>query len=136
MMEPLRFELLQKPGRPPGEDGFRMTGRATGGTSLARVWLRHSEVWARNPDPRLGNVAWDIRFFVRDDSAFALQQEFTLRDLEGMLTGWDWPQKPEGLDALRPNGDKVYDAVLVWAMRATGYIAPPPAAEPEPAPAG
>ena len=136
MKLPQRFEFLQKPGRPLGEDGFRMTGRSPNGNSLARVWLRRSEVWARNPDPRLGDVAWDVRCFVCDDSAFALQQEFTLRDLDGMLTGWEWPQKPDGLDAQRPKGDTVHDAVLAWALRATGYTAPAPTAESEAAAAG
>jgi hypothetical protein len=130
MLKPQRFEFLQKPGRPLGEDGFRMTGRSPQGTALARVWLRRSEVWARNPDPRMGAVDWDVRCFVCEDSAFALQQEFTLRDLEGMLSGWEWPQKPAGLDAHRPNGDLVHDTVLAWALRATGYT---PQAPSEPA---
>lgn len=130
MLKPQRFEFLQKPGRPLGEDGFRMTGRSPQGTALARVWLRRSEVWARNPDPRMGAVDWDVRCFVCEDSAFALQQEFTLRDLEGMLSGWEWPQKPAGLDAHRPIGDLVHDTVLAWALRATGYT---PQAPSEPA---
>lgn len=112
-----------------------MTGRAAQGSALARVWLRRSEVWARNPDPRLGAVDWDVRCFVCEDSAFALQQEFTVRDLEGMLSGWQWPQMPTGLDTQRPNGDTVHDAVLAWALLATGYTpVNTPATTPDPGP--
>ena len=126
-----RFELLQGGGRPAGEDGFRLLGQAIEGVATAQVWLRRIDTWNRYLDPREPEGAWDVRLYIREDSAFALQQEFTLRDLDELGTRFSWPATPAGLAALKPNGDRVYDAVLAWTRRVTGVDVPPAPPAPE-----
>ncbi len=125
-------ELLQKPGEPVGSNGFRLVGRSTDGESRVRLWLRRADTWNRYLDPRLPQGEWDLRLYVRQDSAFALQQEFSLADLEGLKEAWEWPHDDGALASLQPNGDRVHDAALAFARSVTSPPAPVlPNAEPE-----
>lgn len=117
-------ELLQKPGEPAGSNGFRLVGRSSDGTSRARLWLRRADTWNRYLDPRLPQGEWDLRLYVRHDSAFALQQDFTLAELDGLKDTWEWPQDDGVLAGLKPNGDRVHDAAIAFAKSVTSPPTP------------
>jgi hypothetical protein len=130
-------ELLHKPGEPAGSSGFRLVGRSSDGGSVARLWLRRADTWNRYLDPRSPQGDWDLRLYVRRDSAFALQQEFSLADLDGLKESYEWPTDASELAALSPNGDSVHDAALEFALSVTAMALaePPPETEVEAVPA-
>ena len=120
MMTPARLQLLQQADAPAGSDGFKLTGHAIEGVGLCRVWLRRSNPWDRYLDPRLQRGAWDVRFYVKLDSAYALDPDFTVRDLDGVLDTWAFDADATALIHLVPNGDPIHDATLAWVRRALG----------------
>lgn len=120
MFAPRDFEALTSPGGQPGDLGFKLVGRANEGTGMVRVWLRRSDPWARYPDPRFPQSAWDIRMMVRTHNALATQDEFSWERLESLEEAYTFPSAPSGLAALKPNGDPVHDKALAWAKKVTG----------------
>jgi hypothetical protein len=125
MNTPSSLQLLQQADAPAGSDGFKLTGRAREGVGLCRVWLRRSSPWDRYLDPRLERGAWDIRLYVKLDSAFALDTEFTVRDLDGVLDDWVFDDVSSQLAGLAKNGDPIHDATLDWARAATSVAQVP-----------
>ena len=126
-------ELLG-PSEAPGRDGLRMTVPATEGPGQLRLWLRRHEPWDRAIDPRALSATWDLRVHVRADSAMALLQEFTVQDLDTLVEGWAWPERPEAIGQLRATGDALHDRVLAWVWKVTGWgELPPPGQAPAPA---
>jgi len=125
MMTPARLQLLQQADAAPGSDGFKLTGHAREGVGLCRVWLRRSNPWDRYLDPRLDRGAWDVRFYVKLDSAYALDTEFTVRDLDGVLEDWAFDADASVLAGLSPNGDPIHDTTLAWARKALGAAGAP-----------
>lgn len=125
------FELLHDPAVPGAFAGFRMVGRARDSSgSLCRIWLRRVARWDRYVDPRQPVGEWDCRSWIRADSAFALQVEWTINDLDAMAEIFEFPQQIDALRAIKPNGDRVFDAVIAWAQRVTNSLpttAKPPA---------
>jgi hypothetical protein len=119
MLPRTRIELFEQPGQPAGTAGLRLTGTSPDAGRLARLWLRRLDPWNRNPDPRSLSDTWDLRLFVREDSAFALQQEFAPGDLDALATAWHWPTDDGRLAALSPLGDPLYDRVLAWMQQVT-----------------
>lgn len=124
------FELLRAPGPAGAVLGIRLVGRARdGGAGLCRLWLRRVERWDRAIDPRQPHSDWDCRTWIRADSAFALQTEWTLKDLDALAEQFEFPQELDSLRSLRPVGDPVFDTVLAWAQRVTNSlpVSTPPA---------
>lgn len=128
------LQLLQPPGGTPGHDGLRLIGRQPSTGALCRIWLRRMLPWERAIDPRRASQSWDLRVFVKSDSAFALQSEFSVRDLDGLLETFAFQQGVAGLGEVSPNGDPLHDAVLSWAHKvtSTGPFAPRPAVDEAP----
>lgn len=114
-------ELLQAPEESPGYRGFRMQLRAKEGSGLYQVWLRRLDPWDRPLDPRRKSEVWDLRCSMKTDSAFALVQEFELRDLEALPEDWEMPERPDALGELDLNGDALHDQVVRWAWTVTGW---------------
>lgn len=126
------LRLLHRPGHAPGADGFKLIGKAKEGYGSCKIWLRKNEPWERYLDPRVRSEHWDIRYYVHFDSAFALQTEFTIANLNEISDSYEFVQRPQGLDSLELNGDPVHDAVLEWAWEATGFTDAPQDAAAEP----
>lgn len=123
------FELLHDATMPAAFAGFRMVGHARDGSgTLCRIWLRRVARWDRYFDPRQPVGEWDCRTWVRADSAFALQTEWTINDLDATAELYNFPQEIDAIRSLRPNGDRVFDAVVAWAQRVTNSLPAAPKA--------
>jgi len=113
------LQLLHRPGRPPGDDGFKLTVASRDGAGLCRVWLRRSDPWERYLGPQVSSDTWDVRCSIRTDCAFAVVPEFTLEGLETLEERFAFPKQPPGIETLKLNGDPVHDYVVRWAWRVT-----------------
>lgn len=87
---------------------------------MCRIWLRKLDPWHRYLNPRMGSHDWDCRVYIKSDSAFALQSEMTVNDLDSLEEAYSFPNGADGLAALALNGDPVHDRVVVWARKVTG----------------
>lgn len=132
-----RFEIHTSQGGQPGDLGFTLLGLSREHPGrVARLWLRRKQgagrsVWTRYLDPRVQSHHWEVRLHEERGTGAMTRVDFSLGELERLAASYDFPQQPEGSQALlqAPVEDPIYEQLRAWALQIMDVQEPEPEEE-------